>query len=367
MKNIYYYGEQFNEFFWGRVAQSTLIEESSLGLFRWIFGFFLLLFWVPQFSWIAQLPDALFDPPYFSLANFFNQFPEDLFFKTIDFLIIISLVCLTIGIKARLSSVILLFCWFIGNNFKYSFGKIDHEIMILALLLCMIFSNWGIYYALIEDRALSPNYSQKSLALFSVLLAFGFFTAGFEKALNWMDFDFSTNGFLSWFYRGYYNLSRTRLLAPTIFYFPKWIFEFFDYAAVVFELSTFIALAYSRKWWLSWLFIACFFHLSNTLLLNIPFFTYFLVYLIFVDFSLLKKTILTRFKFINFEKTKYFLTSLVTCLSLPYLFSIFDGKSFSFFPNIGLYNSVIIWITGAMIIFLNLLIVTQKKRSISSY
>lgn len=360
MKKLYHYAEQLNNFFWERIAESTSIEDSSLGIFRWIFGFLLLIFFVPQFSWIAQMPNALFDPPYFSLANLFTQFPGDLFFRTITLLIIISLVCLTIGIKARISGSIFLFCWFIGNNFQYSFGKIDHEVMILALLFCMTFSNWGTHYALITDRPLSPNSSKKALALFSVFLAFGFFTAGLEKAINWVDFDFSTNGFLSWFYRGYYNLGRTDLLAPIVLYLPKWIFEFFDYAAVIFELSAFIALLNSRKWWISWLLIASLFHLSNTLLLNIPFFNHFLVYLVFVDFSQLKTKILGDIKPSVIKKISYFLTGLSVCLSLPYFSGIISGETIRFFPNTMLYISVGIWIVGAMVILGDLLLVENN-------
>ncbi|MGK7951083.1 MAG: hypothetical protein AB4368_20430 [Xenococcaceae cyanobacterium] len=360
MKKLYHYVEQINNYFWARVARSTLIEESSLGIFRWIFGFFLLLFLVPQFSWIGEIPNAFFDPPYFSLANLFTQFPGDLFFKTIDLLIIISIVCLTIGVKARLFSSTFLICWFVGNNFQYSFGKIDHGIMILALLLCMIFSNWGTYYALIADRPLSRNCSKQALALFSVLLAFGFFTAGFAKALNWIDFDFSTNGFLSWFYPGYYDLSRTALLAPTILSLPKWIFEFFDYAAVIFELSAFIALLNSRKWWIFWLFIACLFHLSNTLLLNIPFVNHFLVYLVFVDFSRLKTRIWGTVNPSVPQKIIYLMTGLTICLAFPYFIGIISGETFKFFPNTMLYVSVFIWIVGASIIFSDLLFIKNQ-------
>ena len=363
MKKIYHYIKLVNDNFWHRIAQSTLIEERSLGIFRWIFGFFLLLFFVPQFSWISQVPDAFFNPLYLTPTNLLAQFPGYIFFTIITLLTITSIVFLTIGIKARLFNIVLLICWFIGNSFQYSFGKIDHDIMVLALLLCMLFSNWGTYYALLPDKPLGDNYSKQALALFSVLLAFGFITAGLAKAIIWVDFDFSTNGFLSWFYRGYYNLNRNDLLAPIILYLPKWIFEFFDYAAVVFELSAFIALLSSRKWWLVWLLIACLFHLSNTLLLNIPFMNYFLVYLVFVDFSLLLDWVNRKVGLSTAKHLNYFLTGLVLCLSLPYFLGIISGKTVNFLPDTitRLYASIFIWIVGAIIIASNLLIVENKS------
>ena len=359
MKIIYHY-TKLNYIFWERVATSTVVTDSSLGIFRWIFGIFLILFNVPFFGWISQAPNAFFNPPYLSLANLFNEFPGDLFFYILNILIIISVFFLTLGIKARFSSWLLLIAWLIGNNFQFAFGKIDHgSIMILALLLCMNFSNWGTYYALIPDKKLSRNSSKKALALLSVLLAFAMFTAGFEKALNWIDFDFSTGGFMSWFYPGYYNLNRTDLLAPVVLELPKWIFEFVDYIAVVFELSGFIALLSSKKWWLSWLFVACLFHFSNILLLNIPFNNHFAVYLAFVDFSQIR--IMGRGSFSISKQAKFFLSGLVFVLCFTHFLPRVLGQNFNFFPGANLYVGIFIWILAAVIIFIDLLAANKKS------
>ncbi|NJL83156.1 MAG: hypothetical protein HC890_09730 [Chloroflexaceae bacterium] len=166
---------------------------------------------------ISEAPSAFFDPPYLSLANLLGQFPPRPFFLILDIVILTSLLFLTIGIKSRWFSAMMLICWIISSDFATAFGKIDHGIMPQAVLFCMIFTNWGCYYALIPDRRLSPAVPQKSLALLSVILAFGFFTAGYEKALKWVDLDFSTSGFFSWFYRGYFDLGRDKLLAPAVF------------------------------------------------------------------------------------------------------------------------------------------------------
>jgi hypothetical protein len=108
------------------------------------------------------------------------------------------------------------------------------------------------------------------------------FTAGFDKALHWINFDLSTGGFLSWFYSGYYILDRKLLLAPLVYRVPPQLFKILDYAAVAFELSPFFFLLAGRTAWRAWLLVAICFHLANALLLNIPFYGQVLVYLPFV-------------------------------------------------------------------------------------
>jgi hypothetical protein len=108
------------------------------------------------------------------------------------------------------------------------------------------------------------------------------FSAGFAKALRWINFDLSTSGFLSWFYSGYYTLDRKLLLAPLVLKVPPAFFKIADYAAVLLELSPFFFLLAGRAGWRAWILIATCFHLANALLLNIPFYIHVLVYLPFV-------------------------------------------------------------------------------------
>jgi hypothetical protein len=109
---------------------------------------------------------------------------------------------------------------FLSENFLYSFGKINHSTLVWAVALCLAFTNWGVSYALVSDRHVNPKTATRALATARVLVAFGMLTAGFDKALHWINFDFSTGGFLGWFYGGYYILDRKLLLAPMVFRVP---------------------------------------------------------------------------------------------------------------------------------------------------
>ena len=299
MKKCFTWISNLNRLFWERVVRSTYVDAKSLSVFRIIAGFFLLLAYMPSFGWIADMPKTFFNPPILSPANLFDSFPDKTFFFILDSLVLLSLVCLTLGVKARISALVFLIVCLVGLNFQYSFGKISHPILAYIMTGCMAFSGWGRYLAILPDKESEFDNTAKSLALFSVLIGFGMFTAGFEKALIWVDFDLTLNGFLDWSQKGIFKSYKDHLLAPYVKYLPAVLLEFLDYTAVFFELSPFLFLLHSRRGWKVWLLMACTFHLANIFLLNIPFPLHFIVYLAFVDFTWL------------YHKLNYY-------LSLPY-------------------------------------------------
>jgi hypothetical protein len=271
--------------FWQRLEDTCSNDARSLGLFRIFWGMYILLFFTPYSAFVGQVPQAFYNPPVLSLAFLFAGFPPYWLMLAGDLVRIWLVVLITIGIKTRFCTIVLCLLTFISNNFVYSFGKIDHDTLVWAVALCLAFTDWGVPYALVPDRRVSPKAATRALATAGVLIAFGFFTAGFEKALHWINFDLSTGGFLSWFYGGYYTFDRKLLLAPLVFRVPPQLFKILDYAAVAFELSPFFFLLAGPAAWRAWLLVATCFHLANALLLNIPFWDHVLVYLPFVAFA----------------------------------------------------------------------------------
>ncbi|HEX2532396.1 MAG TPA: hypothetical protein VHK69_01600 [Chitinophagaceae bacterium] len=285
MKRLSTWINQQNELFWTRVVSATSLDIRSLCVFRILTGLFLLtLFPFQNFSWISESPEAFFRPPALTVAGFSGGFPGRSALVLLDLSILALTLCITLGIKARAATCGYLLLSYIGQSFHFSFGKIEHSILLLALLFCMIFSGWGRHLALVPDKERKMDDPSRSLSLLSVLICFGFFTAGFPKALHWIDFDTSTSGFAEWLYNGYYNQDRQYLLAPAGHDLPFWVFESMDYAGVLFELSPLLFLLVSRKAWRLWLFIACVFHVLNLLLLNIPFLENSIVYLAFINY-----------------------------------------------------------------------------------
>jgi len=267
---------------WQRLEDTCSNDARSLGLFRIFWGTYILLFIAPYSAFVGQVPQSFYNPPVLSLAFLFAGFPPYWLMLAGDLVRIWLVVLITIGIKTRLCTIVLCLLTFILTNFVYSFGKIDHDTLVWAVALCLAFTDWGVPYALVPDRRINPKVAARALATAGVLIAFGMFTAGFDKALHWINFDLSTGGFLSWFYSGYYTLDRKLLLAPFVLKVPPQSLKILDYAAVTFELSPFLFLLAGRAGWRAWILVATCFHLANALLLNIPFHEHVLIYLPFV-------------------------------------------------------------------------------------
>lgn len=229
------------------------------------------------------MPKALFNPPPFSIAAFTRGFPSQTFFSGMEAVLLCSNIFIIAGIKNRLSSIVYVVATIICLNFQFSFGKIDHSFLVYALLACLAFTDAGSYSAVVPDKKRGPAITQKSIALFSLFLCFAFFSAGYEKALYWVNPDMDFSGSASWLYAGYFDLNRTAFLSGYFINAPFAVFKLMDVTAVLFELSTLFFLLHSRKSWLLWLFAACLFHILNTIVLNIDFLLNSMAYLVFAD------------------------------------------------------------------------------------
>ncbi|WP_299228852.1 hypothetical protein [uncultured Psychroserpens sp.] len=233
-----------------------------------------------------------------SIGNLFNELPNDNFFIITDYLILGLISLIILGVKTRVSFILLATLLIINNAFAYGFGKIDHTFLFILFLYLCAFLNLGTRRAILKDE---PNKNcDWYVTIYSLLIVFAFFTAGYEKLINWFDFNFGTSGILSWFYSGYFNLGRNKLLAPYFFNIPIWIKELMDYSAVIFEMCGIFFLLYSRKSWRIYLVIAILFHLINTLVLNISFRLHLIIYGLWIFTTVLKKNKLFIFLLIPF-------------------------------------------------------------------
>lgn len=283
MKKILDWIERTIASIWGRIKDHASIDEADTAALRVIFGVYLLFVGgLPSYSWLANVPDAFYNPPALSLPALFSSFPDGRLLTFVDVLLPLLILGVTAGIKARWCGIAAGLLCFTFNGFSYSFGKIDHGFATILALLLFSFSNWGVRFALVPDRRVSLEAHRASIALLAICLAFGMVSAGFDKARQWIDFDLGTSGFLFWFNGGFFTLQRDELLAPMVLKMNPKLFELADYAAVCFELSGFLFLLLGRIPWRIWLVASCAFHLANILILNIAFDAQFLAYAGFI-------------------------------------------------------------------------------------
>lgn len=279
--------------YWSRVANAVRIPDASLGVFRWIVGLSLLLFSAPHVAWVDDMPRGLFDPPIISLAYVAGRFPPAPALLLLDVVAILALVAMTIGWKTRASTITLAVCRVLGGSFDYSFGKIDADIVLTLLLLCMAFADWGRFYSLdarhrpAERGEECSRRTQQALAVFATALAFGFFTAGVPKLLGWVDGNLETSGVLLWLYGGR-SLGRDQFFDEALLGVPAVLLELADYATVLLEVIGFAALLLGRRWWRIFLALITLFHLANVLVLNISFAEQAVTYLVFVNLCFMR-------------------------------------------------------------------------------
>lgn len=348
MKAIINYASVLNEVFWKTILNTTEVRPDSLPALRIFISLFWLLFCFPNFTWISEFPDRLFFPPIFSIGFFFEGFPSSESLLVLNLLILIANVCLILGIKSRYAGLLFVVLNLICYTFHFSFNKIDHNTNIpLVLVFLMSFTNWGTRLALVPDTPTEEDNGNKCLALSALVLSLAFLTAGVPK-LAWLNTDFSRNGMGSWFYPRYFREAQQYMLTDFTFYkFPFWAFKIMDYIALIFEMLFLVWLMKSRKMWKTWIIIACFFHMTNVILLNIGgFISMAIVYVSFFDFS-------PVFDFLNKKfQSKMILSVCLTALTSVVIVRVIQltkgiPAKIIFFPDYArglyLYAEVVLW------------------------
>lgn len=313
--------------FYQRLNKITRVD--NLEYFRIILGLLFLLNF-RDLSFLGEMPNSLYRPNVLNFTNLFDTWPSSIFFAILYYLRILFAITIILGIKTRLSFISLGIITIIQSGYIYSFGKIDHGVLMNILPFVMAFTDSGCKKAILPDKPLKvPDLSISILAIF---ITFGFFTAGLEKGLNWIDFDTNTSGFLSWLYPSYYSIGRDKLLAPLALKFPWWLTEIMDYTAVIFELTGLIFLIISRKTWFVYLVVASVFHLFNTLFLNIPFQIHILVFGIWLLTPFLKKhkILILLIPIIFYFKSIYFPLIGWILISVLGLIQVFEKYRFGF-------------------------------------
>lgn len=278
------------------IFASFHMSAEALGLYRICFALFLLIWGVPNFSWLAQLPDSFFHPPTYSLANLFTGFPPAWFFQGLSLLIVLLCLLLLFGWFTRWVSVGLFVAIVVGKSFSFSFGIIGQDLIVWLVPLLMSFSNWGHKFSIDAQKLPAGHvaaYPTWPITMVALLLGFGMFSAGLPKLLGgWLDV--STHATRGHFFTQYYVIGDLKLLASHMITLTNPIvWEAMDWGAVFFEMSFLIAVA-KPKWLRAYLLLTIVFHTTTFLVFNISFHFQYIVYLLFIHWGLVSKDFYAR-------------------------------------------------------------------------
>lgn len=260
----------------------------GLPVFRVLFALYVLLAVIPRYQWVAAFPDAFFSPP-LGPALLFSGFPPSWVLYAIDAGIAVAAVSLLVGRRPRLCCAAIGSLLLLGNLWAYSFGKINHDILLIAVALIMAFSDRiGADLASAadgEDNNPPPDSPGWPVALLAFVLALGMLAAAVPKlATGWLDPDLSAT------YRhvvlNHFVMERPGAISGFLvdFYHPGF-WNVLDYATVGLELGFVFALVHRRLFQLLCA-LAIFFHLGIYLSMDLVFGSTLPAYAVFVGWGL---------------------------------------------------------------------------------
>ena len=258
----------------GSPSTSTRATPDCLALYRILFAC-LLLAGTPRYQWIAQFPDSFFAPPPGMTIFFLSGFPPGWFFVLLDLTLVTALMFLLAGRRVTGASIVVTATLLIGNAWAYSFGKIDHDILLVLAPVFLAAAGW---------HGRSPSRAWP-MALYALSIAVTMLTAGLEKATTgWLQP--SSHAVLGHALQNALMMDRLTWVRLATRLLPGVAWKALDYATVMLELG-FLAALPRRTWFRTVCAIACLFHLGVALMMGIFFLSNLAAYAAFVDWDVL--------------------------------------------------------------------------------
>jgi hypothetical protein len=268
-----------------RWVHSGDFTVEALARLRIILSVFLLSR-VPDFQWVTQYPSAWFTPPP-GPFQVFDAFPPSSAMRAVEIAVTLCLVAMLVGYKTKFSSIAVSVLLITGYGFSYSLGKIDHNILMLLMPAVLAFSGWGGRLSVDSRRnpASGRRAEQWPVRFLALLLGVAFATAAIPKLQGgWLDP--STHAVQATLFDQYYGAGRTQYLADVFLGINNSLFwESLDYLTIALEAGLLFAVLSWRSLRVACA-IACIFHLSVYLMMNIAFTANVMVYAAFVRWDL---------------------------------------------------------------------------------
>lgn len=249
------------------------VSPAALGLYRIAYAGFLLLYGVPSFAWVSANPDAFFFPPPWSLPGFFAPgIPPAALTWALSGGVAVTLAMILLGWRTRWASVTFSVATVAGLSFTYSFGKIDHNLIVWVIPFVMAWSGWGRRFSVdaMQGRVApsSPGRRGVPVAVITLLLGFCMWTAGVQKIIGgWLMPD--SHAAYGHVLQAVHVFDRSPLLAsPFLSLDAPVLLEMFDVLVVAFEVG-FLAACFHRRTARAFAAGALLFHLGVFLTMGI--------------------------------------------------------------------------------------------------
>lgn len=265
-------------------VQRGTFSANDLGIYRILYAVGALLV-VPDITWVAQFPQFMFHPPP-GPFQLLPGIPPLGVLIALEVIRTILLVLLGLGVWTRGTSIATFAILLVTNGISFSFGKINHDILIVLTPLLLAFTNWGDSLsvdALVRKKP-ALQVPQWPLRLFALIIGLAFFNAAFVKVMTgWLSW--STQAAHNQFYALLDSTGRMFWLteAAARFHFaPAW--ELLDWLTVIVEFSLLATVLWWRYFRLAVAATAVF-HLGVLLVMAIAFSASIVAYGAFVSWA----------------------------------------------------------------------------------
>ena len=264
--------------------------DRDLAIYRILFAAYLLLTYVPHALRVGHWPQAFFNPPP-GAPSLLAGFPSPWAVWSVNGLFLFAVAALLAGWHTRLASLGTALALCTLNTWYYSTGKINHDILLIAIPAVLAWSTWGRALSLdatrgdvTTTRARLRNGAPVAFAV--LIIALAMLTAGLIKIYSgWLSLDASAVFSHLAPYR--YAFGRDTMASEwLVLYLPAPLWEIADWATVALECG-FILCAPSRVAMRIILATACFFHLGVWLTFDITFTNNIVAYAVLVPWATL--------------------------------------------------------------------------------
>lgn len=286
-----------------QIFRSWSVSADGLGLFRLFYASvgLVVVFPFTQSLWVLDYPRSAFNPPPGLMALVAGVVYDDRAVVILHVVVALSLALLAIGWRTRVVSVVLSVCWLLVMGVGYSFGKIDHFVVI-ALLPLLLGWYWGGAWSL-DARAgrLAPPPPAWIIAFAAWTLSVLFLTAAGAKLVKgWLDpSTAAAHGFI---YDQLFSYSRDGLLVRPAAEMPwNLALEALDWGTVILEGAfVFLVLSPARfRWGLA---LATTFHVGVLVTMQIAFVTNIVLYALFAPLDRLARRAREAGAHVRFER-----------------------------------------------------------------
>lgn len=258
------------------------LRASDLAAFRIVFAGVTLLWVLPDWSWIADLPGSWFAPPPGPFA-LLPAAPPAWALTVLEVTTALLLGALLVGVRTRLVSLVLPCLLLLGSGLSYSWGKIDHSVLLLFVPLFLGPAGWGDALSVDALRDRRPVRERRwPVTLLALTVAVAMSNAALSKATSGWLFG-ASDAVQGHLIVNYVVQARDELLASWavgLSLGPFW--KLLDVATVLVEAAPLVALLLApRRWFRLTLVGLALFHVSVLLFMNIGFESNLLAYLAF--------------------------------------------------------------------------------------